>query len=317
MKKRNLNIEFIRVLSCIFVILIHVSNHYRRHMGDISFSSYSFAMIVNVITRVAVPFFFMITGALLLRREPDSSFKRVISAMKTLAFWTVIYGLWECFFKGNDVNIIKVFYQPVTKHFWYMYVLIGIYIALPYIQILFKHLDEKLEKRFIFIWLIVLFVSYVSSFFKLSFSYEIPFIGSTTYYFGFFILGSYIYQHQNDIESKKSLWLGLLCFIILTIWAFHTKSIEKVLHYKNFFIVIGSACFFHYLLGIKKIPMKENILTVISQHSLGIYYIHIIFLDIFKSINFLPLHSIIGIPLLTIVILMMSMGSMMVISKLN
>lgn len=65
MKEKNYNLELIRMISFIFVIVIHVSNYCRAY-GDITIGEYSFSLLLNLLARISVPCFFMITGALLL-----------------------------------------------------------------------------------------------------------------------------------------------------------------------------------------------------------------------------------------------------------
>ena len=42
MKEKNYNLELIRMISFIFVIVIHVSNYYCRAYGDITIGEYRF-----------------------------------------------------------------------------------------------------------------------------------------------------------------------------------------------------------------------------------------------------------------------------------
>ena len=67
--EKNYNLELIRIISFVSVIVIHVTNYYCRAYGEISQGEYIFSMILDVLARVSVPCFFMITGALLLGRE--------------------------------------------------------------------------------------------------------------------------------------------------------------------------------------------------------------------------------------------------------
>lgn len=62
MKEKNYNLELIRMISFIFVIVIHVSNYYCRAYGDITIGEYSFSLLLNLLARISVPCFFMITG---------------------------------------------------------------------------------------------------------------------------------------------------------------------------------------------------------------------------------------------------------------
>ena len=302
MKKRDMNLEFIRVLSCIFVILLHVSNYYRRNL-EVFDTSYVFAVVVNVITRISVPMFFMISGALLMNRKITFGIRRIKNALIPLLFWSLVYGFWEILFKSSNVyEVVDVIYDPVTKHLWYMYVMIGIYIALPYMQTLYQNLEKQAKRNFLILWFAILLFTYVSSFFGQELAYEIPFIGGSSYYFGYFMLGAYLYEYKLDINKFHS-GIGSVVFLTyLCIWALmsDTSSIEKVLYYKNFFIVIASACTFHRILMMEKIPVKDSIINAISKCSLGIYYGHIIVLDLCKRyLDFLEIHSIIGVILIT------------------
>ena len=52
----------------IMVITIHVANVYSRSFGFISNKSYIFSLIYNTVSRISVPIFLMISGALLVDR---------------------------------------------------------------------------------------------------------------------------------------------------------------------------------------------------------------------------------------------------------
>ena len=69
MREKKYNIELIRTISFIAVVVIHVTNYFCRAYGIISVGEYGFALILDTFSRVSVPCFFMITGALLMGRE--------------------------------------------------------------------------------------------------------------------------------------------------------------------------------------------------------------------------------------------------------
>lgn len=303
MKKRDINLELIRVLSCVFVVVLHVSNFYRRNI-DVINTSYVYALVVNVITRISVPMFFMISGALLMRRKISFSYRRIKTTLIPLLLWSVVYGLWEIFFKGSSIKeVVDIVYDPVTKHLWYMYVMIGIYIALPYMQTMYQNLDKKAKLNFLNLWFGILLFTYLSSFFKMEVAYEIPFIGGSSYYFGYFMLGAYLYEYKLDI-NKYITGIGSAVFLTyLCVWALASKDVEKVLYYKNFFIVIASACTFHRILMMEKIRINHRFIEEISKCSLGIYYAHIIVLDLFKAyVPFLSMHAFFGVPLISFLV---------------
>ena len=69
MKERNYNLELIRMAAFLMVIAIHVTNYFCRAYGEVTTGEYLFALVIDTLSRVSVPCFFMITGALLLGRD--------------------------------------------------------------------------------------------------------------------------------------------------------------------------------------------------------------------------------------------------------
>ena len=77
MREKNYNIELIRTISFILVIVIHVTNYFCRAFGKINMGEYGFALILDTFARVSVPCFFMISGAMLLgRTESDQKLEQ-------------------------------------------------------------------------------------------------------------------------------------------------------------------------------------------------------------------------------------------------
>lgn len=80
MQQKSYNIELLRAMSFVMVIIIHVANCFCRAYEFISTGEYLFSLTLNTLSRVSVPCFFMISGALLLgRNEPmKKSLKRAL-----------------------------------------------------------------------------------------------------------------------------------------------------------------------------------------------------------------------------------------------
>ena len=83
MKEKNYQLEVLRVISCINVILIHVCNLYSRSFGEITDGEYVFSVILNAMARTSVPIFFMISGATSLGSNYD--FKKYVKKVVNMA----------------------------------------------------------------------------------------------------------------------------------------------------------------------------------------------------------------------------------------
>ena len=135
-----------RVIACVMVIAIHVCNIYNRAFPDLSHVDYTIAALVNAMSRISVPIFFMISGALMAGRTPDlqKSLRRFFKYLAITVFWCVFYWIWGRFYLQKSYDFHDLLTVPTSKHLWYLYALLAIYLALPLIQTLIRGLSDKM-----------------------------------------------------------------------------------------------------------------------------------------------------------------------------
>lgn len=296
MRGKNYNIELIRTVSFVLVIVIHVTNYFCRAYGKISSGEYWFALILDTFARVSVPCFFMISGALLLGREEPirKNWQRLLRFCIVLVFWSLIYYVHNVFFMGTPVHLTKVLYVPTEPHLWYLYAMIPIYLVLPFFQIMCRGMDEGLVKAFFWIGTIATAVMYVMSFYHAELYYDVPIFGDRIYAYYFF-LGYFLMKYQDEIPLRRGMLLALflgsnLANIILTgaVTYQNGDHMERYLEYGCPLVMLSAAAFFLLMLrlGDGEVKLKEWIKKLIDiwcTCSFGIYLIHILFLDGFKK----------------------------------
>lgn len=292
--KRNEKIELLRVISCLLVICIHVSNYYSRGYGKISESSYIVSIIINGYSRVAVPIFFMISGYLLIHEHIaiKKSLRRVIGTAWILIFWSGVYCIWNFFYRDKIYDLQLLFEEPVKKHLWFLYAILGMYIALPFLQCLLKNMPPLLMKYFVLLWVLFLTVNYVLALLDMEVTYQVPLVGSSCY-LGYFIMGYLIRCFEGRIPVKK--WECVVIALVagmITVAATYLYTdykgfhVERFFEYRNILIGISATAVFIGVLQGKEQQLKKNTLKLIrciSRHSLTIYLSHILFLDIIKK----------------------------------
>ena len=293
MAKRDYRLDLLRVISMIMVVIIHIANYYCRAFYDIDKISYLGALIFNTISRISVPFFFMISGATLLNKEYDKrkNKDRIIKKVITLFVITIIYFIWDKYYMNKDINFLSLLSKPERKLLWFMYAIIGIYISLPFVKCMVDEMGKEEDKLFVILWLIF------NGIFKglnIGNTYLIPII-SGTYYLGYFIIGYMITKHYDYIKKKKNNNLLLITAIISFI-------IVVISTYSNIIIMVASLSSYIYLYF--NIKNKENkIISNLSNLSFGIYLFHGIILDyLMKLIPYKDICSCIGIPIILIII---------------
>ncbi len=343
MKEKNYNLELIRTISFILVVVIHVTNYYCRAFGKISAGEYTFSLVLDTFARVSVPCFFMLSGALLLGREEpmEKSWMRMLRFFPPLILWSAVYYFWNLYYMHTEVRLEEVFWVPTEPHLWYLYAMIPIYLVLPFFQVMVRHFSVRMEKAFLIVGAIVFWVPtephlwylyamipiyLVLPFFQVMvrhFSvrmekaflivgaiavlvnwalkvlggelyYDVPLFGDRVYDFYFF-LGYYLKKHRDYkwFSTKNLAWIFIVSNV-LNIGITSGMSIlkgdhmEHTLEYGFPLIIISSAAFFLLMLklGNGKMKLKERTKKWIDSWcrcSLGIYFIHILFLDMYKK----------------------------------
>lgn len=295
MKEKNYQLEVLRVISCINVVLIHVCNLYSRSFGEIGQGEYVFSVILNAMARTSVPIFFMISGATSLGSHYDMKkyAKKVINMAAVVVVASVLYRIWNIVYFDRAYDYHDLFLTPTKLHLWYLYAYLGILIMLPFLQSMFRTLEKKYEILFVVIWFVFLVAYRVLDRLDMSIGYPLPIIGST-YYVGYFVIGHLINKYLKEIKIP-TVWLYVIRYgsLITTVIMMCYGSFSRNKHYdwywqyRALFIALQSIAMF--LLIARRKPQKRKIfgrdlVTDIAKLSFIIYLIHPFFLDILKTV---------------------------------
>ena len=334
--KKDYSLELMRVSSMFLVIVIHMSNYYCRNIDMISSFSYFGATIFNGIARLAVPLFFMISGALLINKTEDdqTTKKRVIKMATVLLIWTVIYLIWNFFYLGVSTNILNAIFDPIKGHLWYMYAIIGLYIALPFIRKMIINLNEKEEDLFIKLWILltggVYIFRLILSFFGVHtvIIYPVP-IFQATYYLGYFVAGYIIYNRVKDkpaTNNKILFWLAGISLLITIVGTYVISSMgnvyyESLFAYRSLFYIVASLAVFNLIISNSKKLLTKNTIKVIdaiAPYSFGVYLVHVIFLNmLMQTSDMTSVTSIIGIPVFSLLLFAVSYAVIYLLKKVK
>lgn len=313
--KRDERLEYLRVFSCIFVVLGHIANWYMREYPGLAMNSYICGLLLNGICRVSVPIFFMISGALLLEQATDykKNTKRLVSMLIKTVMWGTIFIIWDYLYLGDMYDFKMILTLPVRVHFWYMYVMIGIYITIPLWQKLVSGDSKVLLKYFAGVFFVITAINTVLHTQKVSVSYDVPLIGSSCYA-GYFILGYAIRHHIDEIKIKKWICVAVLAVSVMATtgltfyFSFKERAhVETFSDFRSIFIALASIAVFY--LVMKKDNLKPcPWIRIMSKHSFNIYMIHVFFLDILQqNIDITTVNAWWGVPVFLVFLISASM----------
>lgn len=330
MREKNYNLELIRTISFILVVVIHVSNYFCRAYGEISPGEYGFSLVLDTFARVSVPSFFMLSGALLLGKDEtmQKNWKRLLRFLPPLFFWSIAYYLFNTYYMGTDFDVKEILWEPAEAHLWYLYAMIPIYLVLPFFQVLVRGMNARMEKALLIIGTGTVLVNYVLSAFDGALYYDVPLFGDRVYAYYFF-LGYYLMKYKDTIfvSTRKLLAIFIVSNVInialtMGITGIIGDHMERILEYGCPLVVISSATFFLLMLrlGKGKLQLKERTRQVLDAWctcSFGIYLIHIMFLDNYKKHwEAEAISAWVAVPGLTVSILLISYICVVLIRKL-
>lgn len=136
---RLANLDLARVISAIAVIWLHVSAEVVVADPSVWSLPWWIGNTANALSRWSVPVFVMLSGALLIPKARVQSPRTFIAhrvprlAFLTLA-WTGLYGMVALQTEPLISILKRVAVGAPYYHLWFLYMLIGLYIAAAFIQ---------------------------------------------------------------------------------------------------------------------------------------------------------------------------------------
>ena len=291
--------DALRVLAVFAVIILHTASDYIEHYGEISNSNWWFADIYNGLVRFCVPMFVVLSGAFLLRQDriitiKELLLKRLPKLIIPLICWSIIYILFKTIDYGDplsSINVkeqIKIFYNgPVAYHLWFLYMMIGVYLAWPVINVYIKSATEKNILYFLSLWFIINSVlGIINIFTGLETSVEVNIF---TGYIGYFLLGYYLINYSFSAATLNKIYLlGIAGFAISIITPFvcyrmgfaHTDDIIAT-DFTPDVVLCVTALFLWFKNNIKSDGKNifGKVITEISALAFGIYLVHVLVIE--------------------------------------
>jgi surface polysaccharide O-acyltransferase-like enzyme len=317
-EKRIEWIENLRASATLGVICLHITiAAFSQNPDPLSFNWW-FDNSIETVSRCCVPVFLMISGALLFTGEYSlSTFlkNRVVRIIPPLLFWSFIYlaaNLLFRYYSSQTISLTETrsllltgITQGVSFHFWYVYLIIGLYLFIPVIGKWSYHATDKELIYFLLIWMCTIVIS------PSQLAPYRPIIDLSNFagYTGFLVMGYYLAQREDQKIKPLYFWLlaisGFLITALGTFYLYDERNGLSQLFYAYLTpnVVVLSAGVFALS---RKITINNAILikvrTLLCEYSFGIYLIHMLILSLLYKLglNSILRYPVIGIPLLTV-----------------
>ena len=288
-KERIIGFDLIRAVAAFMVVAIH-SNVYYLDFRDGSFHWF-IIMELTALCVIAVPLFFMVSGACNLVDEEDISlrrlyFKKIPKQFIPFLIWSLIYvfariAMGKISF--SPVAFISLLWEPAYYQFWFMYTLLGLYICIPLFQLLVQKAEKRVLQYILLIWgigsvVLPAMVRYIPGF-RLSSHFNFVFLEG---YWGYFLLGAYLRKYP--VENSKHLgWLLFVSGVCITgisaiiEWSFSNPDKYYGYVYGAYLLpgaVFASVGAFLMMQQWNPLGKIRELVVWFSGLSMGVYYVH-------------------------------------------
>lgn len=338
--RRDTAIDLLKILSIAGVLCIHSFAPFFDAGRNPAPHIWLLCYAVQSWLRFCVPVFVMCSGAMLLSGSkdlPPPAFyrKRLPKLLVPLLAWSVVYyvykvGLPQAWSLAYPAEFLRQLLSArVVGNFWFLYMLLGVYLAAPFLQTLLRHLTRSQQ------WLFALLslglpgcVQLLQPLLTLRIGLEYSIF---TGYVGYFVLGHLL---QTATPAKKRGRILLLLLYLATVAVtFGGQCLARRIdaRYAFFFfdytmlnVAVMSAAVFLLLrsLPVAWSPAWQTRIATVGKATYGIYLVHILakfFLKIgilgtpIQVTDFPPL---LGVLLVTAGMFVLSLAMVLLLSRL-
>ena len=260
-QKRIIWLDVLRLVALLMVIAGHSVDMYNATPQDDPMNGFWGAFIGSLM-RPSVPLFAMMTGLLLLPvRESAGDFyrRRIPRVLVPMVIWSAIYDLvpWLTGVLGMDLSVVSILYpfefspsqdfgdalhniamipfafNGYTTHMWYIYMLIGLYLIMPFFSAWIEKNDRTLVRTFIIMWCCSLMLPYLSQILSPDLFGRCAWNEFGTFYYfagfaGYLLLG-HLLGKGNPLPSRKIIAMGAMLYFagyIITYTGFSSMIVQ-------------------------------------------------------------------------------------------
>ena len=294
-KKHIHYFDYLRVIAMFGVIYMHAASSLLRGEIDLGWH------ITNLITSLAftaVPFFFMMSGYLLLSSDKTLDIsvlikKRLPRLAVPLVGWTLVAVIWQILFvfdiKLFAQKLVSALNSPAAVHFWYMYTLIALYMISPFLRGAIKSLDKKGHIYLFTLASVVSLHAMITAVLPdvIDKYMQIDIINKLTVFSGHlstFILGYYLGSLKKKIPNIILLGVATLTLGVITVGTYFV-TVEKAVYTqtfqnqsKGFEILLAAAIFLIFKQCFNKESKLLKVVPIVPL-SLSVYFMHNILLS--------------------------------------
>lgn len=316
---RNLNLDFLRVIAAIGVVIIHTDNITSVVNDYVGGGSWWLSNALVTISLSAVPLFIMLSGALLIPRAQsnwNNMFSRLTHRLLIPLFaWHFIYFGWRISFHREGwgfFEMVQSMFGHGYHHLYYLWILAGLYLVLPLLQDFFSRWDRSHVRAVVIGVLSLSMIQTILEFLLFDQPMFLPIAWKFVPYMSYALLGALlITAKKSSLPTLKTILISLGTLLIAhtvlrygilslsergenpVLWGYHVRDFFLA-HFHPLIVVQTILSFLCIVqLELERLPMFiKHMVTNLSALCFGMYLIHPMMIEIVDAVIFPPLHTI-------------------------
>lgn len=225
--KRRFDLDLTRVLCMCAVVYLHAASASFHDLDNRPLWAMSNA--VNAFAALAVPLFFMMSGALVLSQSSTNHpavvlKRRVGKVLVPLLAWSAVMLLYTALVQGREAAVAglkTILNTPANTAYWFLYALVPMYLLSPALKAMTDGLDRRQWRYLLLLWLgLTLGLATVRSF--LPQAWQLTFtehwtlnVNAVGGYLGYFLLGAYL-DRLDKLPARQLLVWGTVAAAVVT-----------------------------------------------------------------------------------------------------
>jgi len=289
MENRKTGIDIIKVLASISVVGVHFFLYTQYYETPLTNTVMIIQSILRNFFMICIPLFVLVTGYLMGTKKIEiekKHYKKVIPILITVFFISFIVVILRRYYFKDPGSLLSrlasiVSFNAAVNFYWYIEMYLGLFLIIPFINILYQNINKKNKQYLIIILLILTHNSFLTA--------GIPFRNKLLVVLGdywfdfypitFYFIGAYIAEFKPKIKKSILLLAGLLVMAITNLlhifisYSLETKlPVNSVVKHNSLLIAVISVIVFLLLYDlIIKNKKIEKIVVKLSNLTLEIY----------------------------------------------
>lgn len=314
--ERNQSMDLLRIIASIMVVFTHITIDWKYK--DYGSFGWRVSIIYDCITTSAVPVFFMLSGAFYKNDEFIIARTKNKAIRFILLFFisSIFYTFSDLIYTKLNENLIWGGYEFLEKclkykyHLWYIPAYIYVLLAAPLVV---SSLDKEKKYYSYVIGIWILFSIVFNTLYILCSGSENSLFDILRKFFdriaglcfltgnniGFFITGRYLKNQKLKVRTRRciysiSIFSLVISYVLTEVYSFKMQSYFVDWLKSSCVLVIAEAVGLFVLFDNIHIN-NSRIIKKITECTLGVYLVHVLFLDWLKRLNFFEHNMIWGI----------------------